>query len=615
MEGMNYRLVDSSVDKQGTFLDGIEIENPDIIHQCRYDCVVIATGLYFQDIRNVLMRKYSVPYDKIIALSDLQKEALMRDIGMRPAKKTGGPRILFGYCFLIYENCRIHDYLLAQSLRLRGAEIIPVSCGGAQKQQCSVYGGAWGNDTHDIHEKELNHRDNCFQCMGCDKRTWSGWGGFEMVSAADFLTEDEKRLAEDFISQQDIRFIENWNYEYFPIGRWALRTYFNIELISHKDRWDEIEEGEIRCMAYNVMAMCIASQKIVEYIKPDIIYSNDSFYYPYSILEVIAKEKNILFYNAYGHRKNTYTYAMGTPSISMKFDSAWETFSKRELEETESRFIDEYVLNRKHGRDMLINTADPFQSAREVKSSSVHGTMRKDRKTALLATNVTWDAAALDKGIAFKNIEEWVLHTVDFFENNSEWQLIVRSHPAEMNKLMPEARERVCQIVLTKYDGRLPDNIILIDGDAPVSIYELFDHVDIGITYTTTAGIEMCCNGIPVITVADAPYRGKGFTYDPVCVKEYEDCLETLMNGLIPKGQLEMWERQAKKYFLLYYFIYMLPCPFHRYERESGAEMKIKSAAELLPGNDEILDYICDSILEQKAILSKDRFPPYRLEV
>ena len=73
--------------------------------------------------------------------------------------------------------------------------------------------------------------------------------------------------------------------------------------------------------------------------------------------------------------------------------------------------------------------------------------------------------------------------------------------------------------------------------------------------------------------------------------------------------------QQAKKFFLLYYFIYMLPNPFHRFSYEDGAVMKIKSVDDILPGENEVLDYICESIQDKKAILSKDRFPPYKLEV
>ena len=246
----------------------------------------------------------------------------------------------------------------------------------------------------------------------------------------------------------EIDSISKWRFKYFPIGKWALRRYYNKELISHKSEWNETEDKEIRSLAYNVMIMCIASLKIVEKIKPEIIYSNDSFYYPYSILEAIATNKNIPFYNAYGFRKGTYSYALNMPTVNMDFDSAWKSFSKKELSATEKTFIEHYISNRRYGTDMMLNTADPFQSVRQIKSEAIYGNIDIKKKTALMATNVTWDAAALDRGIVFENIIDWVLHTINWFAGNSEWQLIVRTHPAEINKLIPEARERICSIIL-----------------------------------------------------------------------------------------------------------------------------------------------------------------------
>ncbi len=615
INNMKYRLVDTLKEKWGSVIDGIEVENPDILYGSQYDYIAISTSLYFEEIFHRLTYQYSVPSEKIILLVDIEKELLFRRIGKYKLQKCNGPKILFGYCFLVYENCRVHDYLLAESLRLRGADITAVICGGIQEVECSAFGGVWGNDAHNIEEKKAKHKHNCLRCKRYEQKTWGHWGNFEVLSAIDFLTEDEKDFAKAFIRRQDINLVSNWTYKYFPIGEWALRRYFNHQLISYKNSWNQIEEDEIRGIVYNEMIMCIASLKIVDKVNPDIIYSNDSFYFPYSILEAIAKDRNIPFYNAYGFRKNTYSYAMNTSTVSMDLDSAWKTFSKRALNNEECGFIIEYIKNRKYGKDMMINTADPLKSAKEVKWNSIYGTINNSKKTALLATNVTWDAAALNKGIVFGNIVDWVLYTIDLFSKNTEWQLIVKAHPAEVNKSVPEAHERICLIVLKKYNNQLPSNIILIDGDAPVSVYELLNQIDLGMVYTTTVGLEMCCNGIPTITIANAPYRNKGFTYDPVTISEYEEQLNLLMNTKLSNEELERMVHQAQKFFLLYYFIYMLPNPFYTFSYEEGASLTIRDAEELLPGRNELWDYICDSILAKKAILSEKRFPPYKLEV
>lgn len=618
LKGVSYRIVDSSETKQGILIDGITVENPDIILKYPYDAIVVASNLYFNEICEQLINQYGVQKKNIIPLYDLKKELLMRDIGKYKWQKNEGirARVLFGYCFLVYENCRIHDYLLAESLRLRGAEIIPVACGGVQECQCSFYGGAWGNNAYDLNEKIANHKRNCEKCKGYDEKVWEQWGNYNIIFAKDYITEEERHSTKEFVQKLDINLVKSWKYNDFPIGLWSLKVYFNMELISYKDKWTSMEEKELKYFAYNVILMCIVSLKIVEKTVPDIIYSNDSFYYPFSILEEIAKRKGIPFYNAYGFRKDTYTYAMNASTLSMKnLDSAWKTFSARKLSDEEDKFISDYILKRRYGADMLLNTADPFQSVKEIHSESVYGSIDDKKRTALLATNVTWDAAALGRGIAFENIVDWVMYTIDWFVRNSEWQLIVRTHPAEINKLIPEAKERICSIILKKYNNKLPSNIVLIDGDAPISIYDLFLRADLGIVYTSTAGLEMCCNGIPTIVVADAPYRKKGFTYDPLNVTEYANQLKKNVEIPLSNKEIENIEQQAKKFFLLYYFVYMLCNPFYKFSYEKGVEMTMKGAKDLIPGHHQIWDYICESILEKKAIIDADRIPPYELKV
>jgi hypothetical protein len=230
------------------------------------------------------------------------------------------------------------------------------------------------------------------------------------------------------------------------------------------------------------------------------------------------------------------------------------------------------------------------------------------KKTALMATNLTWDNAALMRDRAFKSIEEWVLATVAYFENNSQWQLVIRCHPAELYKSCPIARERIAKIILDKYKYTLPSNIVLIDSDAPISIYDLYPKVDLGLVYTTTCGLEMSCLGIPVIVAGKAPYSNKGFTYDPINEEEYYDYIERVLSC---DEYIKNSKIQAKKFLLLYFFIDMIPNPFYTFSWENGAEFLSYDENILNVGRNEAWDYICDSIMEGKDIISAHRLPPY----
>lgn len=612
LSGHEVILVDSNDLKQGKMLDGKLIMNPNIIRTTKYDCIIVATSKFYDEVSNILISEYNVPQNKIFVIDDIEKELLMYKIGHKqypqePVKK----RIMFGYCFLIFENCRIHDFLLAESLRTRGAEIIPVSCGGLQEMQCSVYGGFWGNNNKESQKRKEQHLLNCKKCVSFDKKVWEQWGNYNLVDVSQNLTYIEKGNAREYVDKLDMSCWKEWEYKGYPIGIWAAKTYYNNYLISNKKCFDKQEEKIFRDLVYNVIIICIASEKAIDLIKPDIIYSNDSFYYPYIILEVIAKKKNIPFYNAYGYRKDTYSYAKNEATLNFPLSDAWTTFSKKNLAYAEERFIDSYIQNRKYGKDMMINTANPQMCIDELNKKSIYGKIDINKKTALMATNITWDAAALFRETIFESIQEWVLNTIEYFEQNEQWQLIIRCHPAEIAKILPQAQERISELVLNKYNNKLPSNIILVDSDAPISIYDLLPYVSLGIVYTTTAGLEMSCMGIPVITVGQAPYRGKGFTFEP---QDKEDYYQKIEDVLRKNEKIENIELLAKKFLLLYYFVYMLPNPFYEYSHENGAKMYDYNENILEYGRNPAWDYICDSIMEEKDILSADRFPPYDVE-
>ena len=57
----------------------------------------------------------------------------------------------------------------------------------------------------------------------------------------------------------------------------------------------------------------------------------------------------------------------------------------------------------------------------------------KDLPTALMLTNVLWDAQLHYPNNAFKSMTEWILYTVKYFSKRSDTQLIIRVHPAEVS--------------------------------------------------------------------------------------------------------------------------------------------------------------------------------------
>lgn len=557
----------------------------------------------------ILFNKLVMKYNKW--KRNQKSNIIMKDIAeTKSLIDNKNKKILFGYVFSYYDNCRYHDYLLSQALRIRGAEVIPVACGGLQESQCSYFGGIWAGYNDDEKHNQKLHKNNCSECIKKDQLMWKKWGGIEPIYAKQAINDEEKNKLKDIIDNLEIVDYKNWEYRESPIGKWSLDVYKNNLLIA-RENVDASFEKAMREYAFNIILLVEASYKIIEETNPDIIYSNDSFYYPGAILECIAKIKKIPFYNGYGFgRKNTYSYAMNEPVIAINLDNIWKSYSKYNLSDKEDELISKFLKERKYGKDMPINTANPKEAVLNVDEKSIIGKIDSELPTALLTTNVSWDAAALNKELQFSSMKDWVIETVQYFAMHPEWQLIVKAHPAEVSKMLPEASERIIKEIIDFYSGILPKNVVLIDGNAPISVYDLYPIINVGIVYTSTTGLEMATAGIPVIVAGKAHYQNKGFTFDSQSKEEYFNLIMKLQSTKLNKEETDNIVKDSKKFFYLYYYRYLLPNNWYNFEYLGEVKLNIKSGIELMPGKSETLDYICDSILNGKMIFSENRMPP-----
>lgn len=230
------------------------------------------------------------------------------------------------------------------------------------------------------------------------------------------------------------------------------------------------------------------------------------------------------------------------------------------------------------------------------------------KPTALLAANIIWDLSALNKQVIFADMIDWIAETIQWFGMRPEFQLIIKPHPGELHPSIPATRERV-QVALSNREVHLPENVFLLSLKVNLTVYQLFPIIKVGLVHTTTVGIEMAATGLPVITTAQSPYRGFGFTLDPSAKQEYFRLLSKILQGeeaLNMESQIDL----AYKFILFYHYHYYTKIDIMDYTWDKTPWLKVQSIADLLPSKNRFLDYILDSIVEGLPIVSTDRWPP-----
>lgn len=150
--------------------------------------------------------------------------------------------------------------------------------------------------------------------------------------------------------------------------------------------------------------------------------------------------------------------------------------------------------------------------------------------------------------------------------------LIMRLHPGgNVTSLRSDHfAEEIAQSVL-------PPNVRLI-RETMYNTYELMEIADIGITFSSQAGLEFLSLHKPLLTLGRAYYAGKGFTFDIAAPKG----LGPVLHRVIAEGQLTIEQRNMIDVFLFgLIFEYLVP-----FNRDTGffTEKGYRMVANMLNG-------------------------------
>jgi hypothetical protein len=209
------------------------------------------------------------------------------------------------------------------------------------------------------------------------------------------------------------------------------------------------------------------------------------------------------------------------------------------------------------------------------------------QRVASLFTNVTWDSATIGHDVGFSSMFDWVEHAVRLADGK-DLMLVVRIHPAESHW---GTREEVQDVIVSRL-GEIPANVRFVSAEEALSSYALLDLSDLLLTYTTTVGLEAAVRGKHVAVAGDTHYRGRGFTTD---VTGPDDLARVL--ALEPTPLAVENVELAVRYAHMFFFRAMIPFPL--IDARDGRVRRLPlRAAELVPGADPYLDWICERILD-----------------
>ena len=237
-------------------------------------------------------------------------------------------------------------------------------------------------------------------------------------------------------------------------------------------------------------------------------------------------------------------------------DSLWKANGGRKLSKEERALIEELESARMGGRSFG-KSVRRWQDVETKGGEKLREELKldKERPVALLATNVLGDSLTLGRNVFARSMADWIEKTVKVFANRPEVQLVIRIHPGERLTHGPSMADVVKGAL-----ADIPENIHLIGPLEKINTYDVMEMADLGLVYTTTTGLEMAMNGIPVIVCGETHYRKRGFTLDPMSWDEYYAMIDSVLKS--KKSLMETQSETAWEYAYRFFFEYPLTFPW-----------------------------------------------------
>lgn len=273
-------------------------------------------------------------------------------------------------------------------------------------------------------------------------------------------------------------------------------------------------------------------------------------------------------------------------------DTAWREVSAMPMTETQQRRLDSYLVDRyQRNASFDMQHLKPFTG----KSSEALKHFGLDRHKPIwgVMAHINWDSVSDYAPMLYESFNEWMIDTIDIAKEVSDVQWLIKVHPAEAW----DNPESGVEALVRKEFPELPGNIKLLSAEENISPLDFFGLVDGAVTVYGTAGLELAMQGKPVILAGDAHYGNKGFTHDAVSRLTYQNLLRHAGSiGPLRESQIDL----AKKYAYCYFILRQIPVSVVANPNSKWWSFQFDQRERLLPGNDPVIDFICERLLDGK---------------
>lgn len=505
----------------------------------------------------------------------------------RQAADASGPKVLLAGPLASGTTHTITATMIGLALRLRGADARALFCDSALKA-CELI--------HAVNFETIDRfmASTVFQrCPACQRMPEDVFGGFEVPAfhLSRYLHEADYRRS--LADVQDLTLPEILAYEYqgLDVGehiRTSLHRFFLVGSL--------VDDDATHMVARRYLASAIqfvhGLQRLIDEWQPEVIVTVHGIYLMGGLALELGRHLGLrvaawdLVY-----RRGSIRISHGETYHHELRRESWDAWENAQFPPDWNQQLHEYLAQRWRGG--LTEDKVSYNEGAIMDRDRIARELGLDpgRRKVMLFTNVAWDGRVHVDSSLYQGPTEWVIDTIRYLADRQDLQVIVRIHPAEVKETAFKGLQRVDEEIAEAIPD-LPRNVVLILPENPINSYALADMADVVIVYSTLMGLEALLAGKPVVIAGDAMYSNKGFGLQPRTRQQYLSVLDKL-SQVGPPDQQTLERVRRYGYHLFFRRWLQLPHPVYH-----GPEAPVaKSLADLLPGESQGLDCVCEGIL------------------
>lgn len=469
------------------------------------------------------------------------------------------------------------DAVVATSLQIRGCDVLVVGCDGIY-QDCYIIRGSGDR------KQEL-----CQICSQAGHKFFSEDFKLPYIQLREFITDEDYQAAFEWVETVNPSNYRHAVYQDLALGEWvssSIYTFFRITAISLSNP----EVGKVhRQYLIDGLLTYRAISRIFSDYQPTNMFLFGARLAPYRVaFEAARKFKIDVIVQEKGYIDRSYRLFDNHHCLSEKlvidFCNAWKNTPLTQFELEEVR---QYFVERESGKNM--NGEKYYEYKTEYIDVLNKLNIPLGAKIFAVFTSSEDELAIYKEYEGITKQLDVIDSLIEIFSKRNEY-LVIRHHPniwgGRFNQGETDFLSRAYKQAISA-----PSNVRIVMPSEELTSYALLWHIDAAICFFSTVSIEATVRGIPAASFENSIYgQALRHTFNSSTPEYLEKQVDYLMSELA-KPTLE---DLRKLYRFTHAYFHKFSVKFSSFDTRS---IKYQSNEELKPGNDPMLDQVCDRII------------------